>query len=162
MSYSVDINEEYKKSKSRLLRYSLLFSLVLAATLVADTLLVVFSKENYTVNLVIAIVITSLFGWFAIYFFTNIYRELNTRYRYFKGYESGVKAVEEVQFLGQDSELHYVNGLYVYPIHIRSYDGLKTVDKTIYVLNYDLGYKAYDRLTITTYQRILIESESHS
>ena len=162
MSYSVDINEEYKKSKSKLLRCSLLFALVLAITLTADTLLVIFSKENYTANLVIAIIITSLFSWFAIYFFTNVYRDLNARYRYFKGYESGVKSIEEVQFLGQENELCYVNGLYVYPIHIRSYDGLKTVDKTIYVLGNDLGYKAYDRLTITTYQRILIESESHS
>ena len=162
MSYSVDINEEYKKSKSKLLRYSLLFALVLAITLTADTLLVIFSKENYTANLVIAIILTSLFSWFAIYLFTNIYRDLNARYRYFKGYESGVKSIEEVQFLGQDSKLSYINGLYVYPVYIRSYDGLKSVDKTIYVLDSDLGYKAYDRLTITTYQRILIESENHS
>ena len=88
--------------------------------------------------------------------------ELNARYRYFKGYDSGVKPIEEAQFLSQDNELCYVNGLYVYPVHIRCYEGLKTVDKIIYAIPNDLGYKAYDRLTITTYQRILVESENHS
>ena len=162
MSYSVDINEEYKKSRSKLFRWSLLFAFVFAITLTTDTLLVVFSKENYTLSLIISIIVTSLFSWFAIYFFTNIYKELNARYRYFKGYDSGVKPTEEAQFLSQDNELCYVNGLYVYPVHIRCYEGLKTVDKIIYAIPNDLGYKAYDRLTITTYQRILIESENHS
>ena len=162
MLYSVDINEEYKKSRSKLIRYTLLFSLVLTVTLTADTLLVVLTKGNYIVSLIIAIAITSLFSWFAIYFFTNIYSEINARYRYFKSYDSGVKSVEEVQFISKDDGLCYVNGLYVYPIRIRSYDGLKVVDKLIYTLNENLDYKVYDKLTITTYQRILIEAESHS
>ena len=162
MSYSVDIDDEYKKSKSKLFRYSLLFASVLAITLTIDTLLIVFSKENYTISLVISVVLTSLFCWFAIYFFTNTYKELNARYRYFKGYESGVKSIEEVQFLGQDNELCYVNGLYVYPVHIRSFEGLKSVDKIIYAIPNDLKYKTNDRLTITTYQRIIVESENHS
>ena len=162
MIYSVDINEEYKKSRSKLIRYTLLFSLVLTVTLTADTLLVVLTKGNYTISLIIAIAITSLFSWFAIYFFTNIYSEINARYRYFKSYDSGVKSVEEIQFISKDDELCYVNGLYVYPIRIRSYEGLKIVDKLIYTLNKNLDYKVYDKLTITTYQRILIEAESHS
>ena len=162
MTYSVDINEEYKRSRSKLIRYTLLFSLVLAMTLTADTLLVVLSKDNYTIFLTIAIVITTLFSWFAIYFFTNIYSEINARYRYFKGYESGVKSTEEVELISKEKELCYVNGLYVYPILIRSFEGLKVVDKIIYTLNESLDYKEYDKLTITTYQRILIEAENHS
>ena len=162
MIYSVDINEEYKRSRSKLIRYTLLFSLVLAMTLTADTLLVVLSEDNYTIFLIIAIVITMLFSWFAIYFFTNIYSEINARYRYFKGYESGEKAKEEVEFLEKGDELCYINGLYVYPVYIRSFEGLKVVDKIIYTLNESLDYKEYDKLTITTYQRILIEAESHS
>ena len=162
MIYSVDVNEELKKSKSKLIRYTLLFSSVLTVTLTTDTLLVVLSKENYTIPLIIAIVVTSLFGWFAIYFFTNIYGEINVRYRYFKSYESGVKSIEEVEFVNKEDELCYVNGLYVYPVHIKSFDGLKVVDKLIYTLNENLDYKADDKLTITTYQRILIEAENHS
>lgn len=162
MIYSVDINEEYKRSKSKLIRYTLLFSLVLAMTLTADTLLVVLSEDNYTIFLIIAIVITMLFSWFAIYFFTNIYSEINARYRYFKGYECGVKSTEEVELISKEKELCYVNGLYVYPIRIRSFEGLKVVDKIIYTLNESLEYKEYDKLTITTYQRILIEAENHS
>ena len=65
MIYSVDVGDEYKKSKSKLLRYSLLFALILTITLVADTLLIIFSKERYIVSLIIAIVITSIFSYFS-------------------------------------------------------------------------------------------------
>ena len=162
MIYSVDINEEYRKSRSKLLKYSLLFSFILTATLTADILLVVLSKENYVANLIITIVVTSLFSWFAIYFFTNIYSDINARYRYFKGYESGVKAIEEVQVIKKDDELTYVNGLYVYPLHIRYFDGLNVANKVIYVLDDSDIYEPEEKLTITTYQRILIHAESHS
>ena len=162
MIYSVDVNDEYRKSKSKLLKYSLLFSFILTATLTADILLVVLSKENYVANLIITIVVTSLFSWFAIYFFTNIYNDINARYRYFKGYESGVKAIEEVQVIKKDDELIYVNGLYVYPLHIRYFDGLNVVKKVIYVLDDSDIYEPEEKLTITTYQRILIHAENHS
>ena len=162
MIYSVDINDEYRKSRSKLLKYSLLFSFILTATLAADILLVVLSKENYVANLIISIVITSLFSWFAIYFFTNIYNDINARYRYFKGYESGVKAIEEVQVIKKDDELTYVNGLYVYPLHIRYFDGLNVINKVIYILDDSDIYEPEEKLTITTYQRILIHAESHS
>jgi len=161
MLYSVDVNDEYKKSKSKLLRCSLLFAGILAITLTADTLLIILSKENYIPSLIIAIVITSLFGWFAIFFFSSLYGDMNKRYRYFKGYESGEKSTEEVQVLTKIGDMCRINGLYAYPIRVKSFDGLTSVDKVIYVLNNSLDVKEDDRLTITTYQRIIIEAESH-
>lgn len=162
MKYSVDVNEEYQKSKSIFLRYSLLFSFLLTVTLVADTLLVVLAGEEYLLNLIIAIVVSVLFSWFAMYFFANIYKDINASYRYFKGYESGLKSVEEVILLKKSDELHYVNGLYVYPLYVSSFDGLSTSDKIIYTFDDKLNYKFGDKLTITTYQRVLIVAESHS
>lgn len=162
MYYSVDVAEEYQKVKSKYLRSSLLFSAILTAVLVGDALLVTLSGENYKLQLAIAIIISILFSWFAIYFFTNIYSDINNRYRYFKGYESGVKATEEVEVIKKGSELTYVNGLYVYPIQIRSHDGLDSKDKIIFTFADNLGCEIGDKLTITTYQRILIKAEKHS
>ncbi len=162
MKYSVDVGSEYQKIKSKFLSYSLLFTGIFTAVLVGDVLLVAFSGENYTVSLIIAIAITILFSWFAIFFFSNIYNEVNNRYRYFKGYDSGVKATEEVEIIKTGDELAYVNGLYVYPLFIRSYEGLEHKDRIIYSFENNLGYEVGDKLTITTYQRILIEAESHS
>lgn len=161
MIYSVDVEYEYKKSKSKLLRCSLLFTLILTITLVADTLLIVLSKERYIVNLIIAIVITSLFSYFAIFFFSSLYGDMNKRYRYFKGYESGEKAIEEVQVLTKIGDICRINGLYAYPIRVRSFDGLSYVDKVIYTFNDNLEIEENDKLTITTYQRIIIAAESH-
>ena len=161
MDYSVDVNGEYQKVKSKFFRISLLFSLILTAVLVADALLIILSKESYKVQLIIAIVITILFSWFAIYFFVNIYSDVNARYRYFKGYESGLKAVEEVEVLRKGDELTQVNGLYVYPLYIRSFAGLNSQDKIVYFLE-EVNYQPGDKLTITTYQKILMKAESHS
>ena len=162
MDYSVDVVNEYQKIKSKFLSYSLLFASIFTAVLIGDALLVILSGENYLICLIIAIVISILFSWFAIFFFSNIYNDINSRYRYFKGYDSGVKSIEEIEIIGKCDGLTYVNGLYVYPIQIRSFSGLEAKDKIIFTFADNLNYEIGDKLTITTYQRILINAEKHS
>lgn len=161
MDYSVDVNYEYQNVKSKLFRLSLLFSIILTLVIVGDVLLITLSKDNYLVQLIIAIVITTLFSYFAIFFFTNIYSEVNAEYRYYKGYASGMKPVEEVEFLGQGKDLCYVNGLYVYPVYVRYVSTLHNEDKIIYCLKTALNYEQGDKLTIETYQRIILKAERH-
>ena len=105
MYYRVDVREEYKRAKSLYLRCSLLFSLVFTAVIIGVVLLVVFSKEQFLINFIFASLISVLFIWGAIYFFTNIYTEINAKYRYFKGYEAGLKSKEEVVFIKKEEEL---------------------------------------------------------
>ena len=162
MNYRVDVTNEYKLAKSSILRHSLLFSLLLTLVIVGDVLLVILAKEDYLINLIIAIVVTILFSWFAIYFFTNIYQDVNNKYRYYRGYESGLKPTEEVEFLKKSDELCYINGLYVYPLYVRYAIGLSRQDKVIFTLDQNLDFEMGDKLTITTYQRILIEAEKHA
>ena len=162
MNYSVDISNEYQKAKSIFFRYSLGFSLLMTAIIVGDVLLILLAGEDYTVNLIISIVITILFSWVAIYFFTNVYSEVNAKYRYFKGYESGLHPTEEIIFIKKSDELSYINGLYAYPMAVRFISNLVSQDKIIYSLDKDLDLSEGDKLTITTYQRILVKAEKHS
>ena len=162
MDYCVDVNHEYQLAKGRMLKYSLLFSLVLALIIIGDVLLVWLAGEDYLVNLIIAIALTTLFSWFAIYFFTNIYNDIDSRYRYFKGYASGIKPVDEVVFIKKSDELCFVNGLYDSPVYVRYAVGLNRIDKVIFAFNNSLNFEMGDKLTITTYQRILIKAEKHS
>ena len=161
MDYRVDIENEYNKAKSTFLKHSLLFSLILTLVLIGDVLLVTLSGENYVINLIIAAVITTLFSWYAIFFFTNIYGEINSRYRFYKGYDSGLKPVEEVEFLSQRGEILYVNGLYVYELSVRYFEGITHQDKIIYCFD-KLDFEVGDKLTIETYQRIIVKAEKHS
>ena len=162
MNYSVDVQQEYQKSKSIFFRWSLGFSGLFTLVLIGDILLISLAGEYYTVNLVISIIITTLFMWVAIFFFSNIYGDVNNKYRYFKGYESGLKENEEVEFLKKSDELCYINGLYVYPVYVRYAIGLNRIDKVIFAFNNDIDFEMGDSLTITTYQRILIKAEKHS
>lgn len=161
MIYSVDVSDEYKKSKSKLLRCSLLFAGILTIVLVTDVLLIVLSNENYIASLIIAIIITSLLSWFIIFFFSSLYGDINKKYRYFKGYDSGEKSIEEIEVLSKVGGMCHVNGVYAYPIRVRSFDGLKSVEKVIYTFDDSINIQEGDKLTITTYQRIIIEAESH-
>ena len=161
--YSVNVNKEYQIIKSKLFRSSLLFSLIFTIVLVSDVLLVILANEDYLVNLIISIVISVLFIWFAIYFLSNVYSDMNAKYRYYKGYEGGLKPTDEVIFIKMSDELCYINGLYVYPLMVKYItDTLKEEDKIIFTLNKDLGYVEGDKLTITTYQRIIIQAEKHA
>lgn len=161
MRYSVDVSHEYQLIKTKFLRLSLLFSLILTLVILGDVLLITLSKENYLPQLIIAIVITILFAWFSVFFFTNIYNETNSQYRYFKGYNSGLQPVEEVEFLSQSEELCYINGLYVYPVYVRYMTNLSAQDKVIFTLKEKLPFESGDKLTIKTYQRVLMDAERH-
>ena len=161
MHYSVDVSHEYQLIKTKFLRLSLLFSLILTLVILGDVLLITLSKENYLPQLIIAIVITILFAWFSVFFFTNIYNETNSQYRYFKGYNSGLQPVEEVEFLSQSEELCYINGLYVYPVYVRYMTNLSAQDKVIFTLKEKLPFESGDKLTIKTYQRVLMDAERH-
>ena len=96
-----------------------------------------------------------------IFFFTNIFSETNNKYRYFKGYELGLHPTEEVEFLRQSDELCYINGLYVYPVYVRYMSNLSAQDKVIFSLKNDLPYEMGDKLTLVTYQRVIISAEKH-
>ena len=160
--YCVDINDELNKAKKTFLFASLLFSSIFTLVIVIDILLIALANEEYQVNLIISIVITSLFAWFTIYFFSNIYQDINNRYRYFKGYQSGEQSTDEVIVIDTSDELVYVNGLYVYPFYVKYVSNLEGTDKIIYTSNKDLGLVKGDKLTVTTYRRILVKMEKHS
>jgi len=161
MVYQLDVVNEFAKAKKTIFILSLFYSLLLTAIIVTDVLLIALANEEYLVNLIISAVLTVIFTWFSIYFFTNIYSDVNNQYRYFKGYESGLRPIEEVEFINKSEELCYINGLYVYPLSVRYIQGIDKQDKVIFATSKDLDFKEGDKLTITTYQRILIKAESH-
>ncbi len=160
MNYQLDVSKGYQVSKKHFLLLSLLFSLIFTVVLISDVLLVVLSNENYIVALIISIVITVLFTWFAIYFFYNIYGDVNNEYRFYKGYESGLKEIGEVIYINQDTELTYINGLYAYAVHVAYINGLEKTNKVIYTIE-KLDYRQGDKLSVITYRRILVKAELH-
>ncbi len=160
MNYYLDTAYEYQKSKNRMLISSLFFALLFSIVLISDVFLVFKAGQDYRLNLIVSIIISVLFIWFSIYFFTTTYQEINKRYRFFKNFGSGIKEQQEVEYIKCSDDLNYINGLYVYPIHVFYQYGLEQIEKVIYCQT-KLNYVQGDKLTIQTYQRILIEAEIH-
>lgn len=161
MTYCVDTNKQYNLAKKKYLKFSLLFAGILAAVLLADSLLVILAGENYTLNYIFATIITILFSWFAIYFFTTIYKDINYNYRYFKGINSGLTQKDEVIYINKENELCQINGLYVYPLRVRYVEGINEEEKIIFSIDENINFEKGDKLTISTYQRILLKAERH-
>lgn len=162
MSYRVDVEREYQKAKSKLFISALIFSILLSLIIIFDALLIKFSDHEYIANLIIAIIVTCLFSCFAVFFFTNIYNEVSARYRYFRGYDIGLKPTEEVEFIKLGDEQKYVNGLYVYPVSVSYIENFEKKEKIFYSLTHELDYQSGDKLTVTTYQRIILKADKHS
>lgn len=160
-NFSIDVSKEFQTSRSKCFRLALLFSLIFAAVIVGDVLLIALANEEYLLNLIISIVITILFVWFTIFYFFNIYNKVNARYRYFKGYNSGIPSTDEIVFLKKSDELCYMNGLYVYPLIVRYVTNLTEQEKIIYSTSNNWDLETGDKLTVTTYQRIVIKAEAH-
>lgn len=163
MTYQLDISKEYLNARKVMRLLSTSFALIFSLVLIADVLLIVFANEDYLINLIITIVVSILFAWFAIFFISNFYSDAFNKYRFYKGYESGIKEVAEVEFVKEDTEETSTNknGLYAYPVHVTYVDGLNRTDKVICSFNKDLGFKEGDKLTITTYRRVIIKAELH-
>lgn len=163
MNYQMDIGKEYKNAKQTMLITSLTFSLLFSIVIIADVLLVVLANDNYLVNLIISIVVTVLFTWFTIFFFYNIYNDALAKYLFFRGYESGIKEVAEVEFDQEIDEpmIDNKNPLYAYPVRITYIDGLNKIHKVIYTFEKDLGFKKGDKLKVVTYRRVIVKAELH-
>ena len=163
MNYQLDISKNYQSARKKMTLLSLSFSLVFSLVLIADVLLVIFANEDYKLNLIIAIIISILFTWAAIFFFGNFYNEALGKYLFYKSYESGLKEEAEVIFEKQiDTQvMTNRNGLITYPVHVTYIDGLTKTHKVICTVEKDLGFKEGDKLTIITYQRVIIKAERH-
>ena len=163
MNYQLDISKNYQSARKRMTLLSLSFSLVFSLVLIADVLLVIFANEDYKLNLIIAIIISILFTWAAIFFFGNLYNEALGKYLFYKSYESGLKEEAEVIFEKEIDEQTMTNrnGLITYPVHVTYIDGLTKTHKVICTVEKDLGFKEGDKLTIITYQRVIIKAERH-
>ena len=164
MNYQLDISKNYQSARKRMTLLSLSFSLVFSLVLIADVLLVIFANEDYKLNLIIATIISILFTWAAIFFFGNFYNEALEKYLFYKSYESGLKEEAEVIFEKQiDKQVMTTNrnGLITYPVHVTYIDGLTKTHKVICTVEKDLGFKEGDKLTIITYQRVIIKAERH-
>ena len=59
-------------------------------------------------------------------------------------------------------DVTYINGIYVYPLYVRYAIGLNRIDKVIFTFKNNVEFEMGDKLTITTYQRILLKAEKHS
>ena len=163
MTYQLDIGKEYLNARKMMRVFSISFALLFSLVLIADVLLVVFANEDYLINLIIAIIISILFAWFSIFFIPNFYNDAFNKYKFYKGYESGIKEVAEVEFVKEEVELTNTNknGLYTYQVYVTYIDGLTRTDKVICSFNKDLGFKKGDKLTITTYRRVIVKAELH-
>jgi hypothetical protein len=92
----IDVKTEATKYQTLQKRYWLVFLIALALFLGALTLLIIYSPTNYGVALWISIILSTLFLWGALYFFSGPYQSVAKRSRFFCHALQGLKSEEDV------------------------------------------------------------------
>lgn len=140
-----------KKTKS-LLFYSLICSCFL---LISITLLL-FSKRPYFIYLVISIIITIIFGFYSVYYFTITFKQINEELSLINKIDNSVINKEYAYFDDIIDTKYYKNfTIYVYNFKLldneikKYYSFLKIekIDKKYYIeskLNYIVSFKVID------------------
>ena len=140
-----------KKTKS-LLFYSLICSCFLLITIT----LLLFSKRPYFLYLVISIIITIIFGFYSVYYFTITFKQLNEELSLINKIDNSVANKEYAYFDDTIDIKHYKNfTIYVYNFKLldneikKYYSFLKIekTDKKYYIeskLNYIVSFKVTD------------------
>lgn len=143
------MNNLVKKKKKSLLFYSLICSCFL---LISITLLL-FSKRPYFIYLVISIIITIIFGFYSVYYFTITFKQINEELSLINKIDNSVINKEYAYFDDIIDTKYYKNfTIYVYSFKLldneikKYYSFLKIekIDKKYYIeskLNYIVSFK---------------------
>lgn len=160
MIFSLDIKTNFINAKNKMVKNVFIFALLLSITIIADTLLITYSTNEYLINLIFTVLISILFSFYVIFDLTIIYPKLNNELRFFKGYFSGEKN-SDIVFVNSFSESKTImNGLESYKVNITVVDGLLKEEKSIFVFS-KFNFSKNKKYKIETYQRIITKIEEY-
>lgn len=156
----VDVNNEYKKAKTKMNNATVLFIILFALTIIISYVLIITRENHVKLNMIFTMIVSIAFVFYAISFFSLSYPGLNNALRFYEGFERGIKVTDIVKIKSIDNEIKEVNGFDCYPMHITVFDGIDEADKTVYVFDRNININKKDKLSLTSYQRIVISIEA--
>ena len=156
MKNIIDIDGGRRKSKARYVIH-LILVIVLTAGIIAGSLLLLFlSNLDYIPNLVINIVVDSLFAIFLVFYFINIFPVVSYYHRLYKGMSSfTIEHRRKMQFI-EEKETKIINNVNFRVLTFSYKEGEKDFQEHLYVLDSKEAFEASKCYRLDTYQNIIV------
>ena len=155
----IDIASSQKKSKKRFILHISLISLITIGVITGSVFLLIYSKLQYTLNLVINILICSLLAIFLIFYFLNVFPLDLHYYKLFK-HASGASLdhhrrmtyVKEIESKDIDKVTHRV-------LQFSYNEGENEYIDNLYVLDNDVSFNEGTSYKLDTYHNVIVSYE---
>lgn len=152
--------EESKKAKTRYILGLVFISLFIALLVAGAVLLLILSPKNYTLMMIIDIVVTAIGLSVVIFFFINVFPVLRHYFKFYSALENGTMKKKKTVVFDHEDERKEKEGV-IYRQLIFSYvEAGETYFDRVFVLDNDsLNFEKGKRIKIATFQNVLCEYE---
>lgn len=159
----IDVKTEAKKYQTLQKMYWALFVIVLALFAGALTLVIVYSPANYGAALWLSIILSTLFIWGVLYFFSGPYQAVAKRSRFYSQALQGLKSEEEVVLVSIGvNEGVSKEGIPATLLTASFQENGKTYYRSLYLFLPVPSLKVGERIRATSFANVLLSYEALS
>ena len=139
-------------------RHFILFVLSTMFAVALVILLMLTSKQRYTLELIFTILISIAYLLYLVFYFTVIRRVLQAELRFYEGASKAELSEYDVEILSISEEIKEHNGLEYYVLEAKVDENLKEEDKIFYVPT-KFSFKKNQKATIQVFGSVVINVE---
>ena len=155
----IDVNSLKKKTSVRFYLHISTIILLTIGVILGSIFLLIKSSLDYQLNLILNIVIDSLFICFLIFYFFTIFPVVRHYYKLFKGMNQVAYEHRRDLIYVEERESKTINNVKFRTLNFSYKEGENTYQENLYVLDNDFEFISGKHYSIYTYQNIIIKLE---
>ena len=155
----VDIEKGLYGAEIKKRRHFILFLISTFLIIFIDVILMLTSKDNYIVELVLTIIFSAAYFVYLVFYFTVIKRCLNAELRFFEGVKKSELSEVYCEAQSISDDVKEYNGLEYYVVEAIVDENLKKEDKIFYAPQ-KFKFKKNEKLIFHTFGSIIINVET--
>lgn len=159
MTSLIDVNELKRKARVRFFLHVFGIVLLTLAVIGVSISLLLLSNLEYTLNLVINIVLDSLCFCFLVFYFFNIFPVVKHYYKVFgKMNQVAFEHRRRLEFV-EEKNNRYIDNVRFRTLNFIYQEGENEFSESLYVLDNDTQFEAHKFYSLFTYQNIIVKFE---
>lgn len=159
MTNLIDVKKMKKQAKTRFFLHVFGITLLTLMVIAGSICLLLFSSLDYEVNLIVNIVMDSLYFCFLVFYFFSIFPIVKHYYKVFgKMNQTAYEHRRRLQFL-QEKENRVTDNVRFRTFNFTYKEGENDYQENLYVLDNDISFTKDKYYSLFTYQNIIISFE---
>lgn len=155
----IDVDNIKKKSKRRFIAHIIFISVLSIAVISGCLLLLFLSSLNYSLNLVINIVISGLYVCFLIFYFFNIFPLVKHYYDLFRGISNVSLEHRRRRVFIEEREEKMMDNVTFRVLNFSYKEGEEEYQENLYVLDNDIELNKGSAYSLLTHHNVIVRLE---